>query len=303
MNQWAVWFNVISFTLMFAAFGFSFLGYLQDRRPWFRSYLLYFASYAFWLLLATYVYFRVSFVPGEHASLDLVAGLLRVAVSLIIAYSAPLMVAQLSPSGASRVIRVPLLIVPVLILLAAFLALRFTTAASAISGASSILFNGFMLAVAARGLTILRKSVPDPRAASLRAFFRLSMVLYGALICYGLAARLILSSVLSAVSVFAIGAFGLAWSILVIVDQLARAHRGVEDLRSLPAFFVREYRITDREAATVQLLVEGKTTREIGEALFVSHRTVETHTRNIYRKCRVSNKVELIKLIESCRAR
>ncbi len=87
------------------------------------------------------------------------------------------------------------------------------------------------------------------------------------------------------------------------MDQLARAQRVVEDLKSLPAFFVREYRITQREAATVQLLVEGKTTKEIGESLFVSHRTVETHTRNIYRKCGVSNKVELIKLIESCRAR
>ncbi len=180
MNQWAVWFNVISFTLMFAAFGFSFLGYLQDRRPWFRSYLLYFASFAFWLLLATYVYFRISFVPGEYATLDLVAGLLRVAVSLSIAYTAPLMVVQLSHQRASLGNHLSLLIVPALILLAAFLALRFADAGAAISDVSTILFNGFMLAVASRGIAVLRKSVPDPRAASLRAFFRLSMVLYAA---------------------------------------------------------------------------------------------------------------------------
>ena len=36
----------------------------------------------------------------------------------------------------------------------------------------------YFLAASAWGIVVLRKAVPDPRAASLRAFFRLSIVLY-----------------------------------------------------------------------------------------------------------------------------
>ncbi len=53
----------------------------------------------------------------------------------------------------------------------------------------------------------------------------------------------------------------------------------------------------------IRLLAEGLTTKDIGERLFVSPRTVETHCLNVYRKCGVSNRVELLRLIESCRNR
>jgi non-specific serine/threonine protein kinase len=50
--------------------------------------------------------------------------------------------------------------------------------------------------------------------------------------------------------------------------------------------------LSRRERAVLRLLVEGKTDREIGEALFVSHRTVQSHLARIFRKLDVHGRAE-----------
>lgn len=54
--------------------------------------------------------------------------------------------------------------------------------------------------------------------------------------------------------------------------------------------------LTDTERRVIALLVEGLTNRQIGERLFVSRRTVETHLSHAFRKMRVSTRVELAAL-------
>ena len=54
-------------------------------------------------------------------------------------------------------------------------------------------------------------------------------------------------------------------------------------------------RLTDREQQILGLLVNGHSTTEIGEMLFISHKTVETHRANIMQKLEVDNLVGLIK--------
>lgn len=54
-------------------------------------------------------------------------------------------------------------------------------------------------------------------------------------------------------------------------------------------------RLSDREMEVLQLVSDGKTTKEIAEELFVSTRTVETHRVNMMRKLNVQNTAELIK--------
>lgn len=53
-----------------------------------------------------------------------------------------------------------------------------------------------------------------------------------------------------------------------------------------------EPQLTGREMQILQLLVEGLTDREIGQALGLSERTVRYCLRNVYDKLRVSNRVE-----------
>ncbi len=52
--------------------------------------------------------------------------------------------------------------------------------------------------------------------------------------------------------------------------------------------------MSSREKEVILLLLEGKTNREIAEKLFIAESTVKYHIKNIYSKCNVNRKVELI---------
>ncbi|NLK39090.1 MAG: LuxR family transcriptional regulator [Clostridiales bacterium] len=52
--------------------------------------------------------------------------------------------------------------------------------------------------------------------------------------------------------------------------------------------------LTEREKDVLQLILSGKSNREIAEALYISENTVKTHIRNIFSKCDVSSRVELV---------
>lgn len=57
--------------------------------------------------------------------------------------------------------------------------------------------------------------------------------------------------------------------------------------------------LTKREFEVFSLLIEGKTDALISEQLFISLHTIKTHNRSIYKKLKVSNRVELIEKVMS----
>ncbi|MCX2573408.1 response regulator transcription factor [Pedobacter sandarakinus] len=52
--------------------------------------------------------------------------------------------------------------------------------------------------------------------------------------------------------------------------------------------------ITEREVEIVQLLSKGYNSKEIGDMLFISEHTVNTHRRNMVRKLDLRNSYQLI---------
>lgn len=52
--------------------------------------------------------------------------------------------------------------------------------------------------------------------------------------------------------------------------------------------------ITDREVEIVRLLSNGYNSKEIGDMLFISEHTVNTHRRNMVRKLDLRNSYQLI---------
>jgi DNA-binding NarL/FixJ family response regulator len=52
--------------------------------------------------------------------------------------------------------------------------------------------------------------------------------------------------------------------------------------------------LTDRESEILTLIAEGFTNKEIGDQLFISHRTVDTHRTNLMKKLEVNNLAGLI---------
>jgi len=62
-------------------------------------------------------------------------------------------------------------------------------------------------------------------------------------------------------------------------------------LSANPAFVV----LTDREREALQLITEGKSTKEVADALNVNVKTIETHRRNIMEKLNLHSVAELTK--------
>ena len=60
---------------------------------------------------------------------------------------------------------------------------------------------------------------------------------------------------------------------------------------------IQNFGLTKRETEVADLLIKGQTYRQISEQLFVSIPTVKSHVSNIYKKCGINNKIELIHLL------
>lgn len=73
-----------------------------------------------------------------------------------------------------------------------------------------------------------------------------------------------------------------------VVDDYVELSSSISDN---PAFIV----LTDREREVLQQLAEGKSTKEMADALSVSVKTVETHRRNIMEKLNLHSVAELTK--------
>ena len=61
--------------------------------------------------------------------------------------------------------------------------------------------------------------------------------------------------------------------------------------------FLQKYAITDREKEVIELLLSGLSIKEIGGKLDRSHKTINNHIYNIYKKTNVSSKMELLNVI------
>ncbi|HVP18426.1 MAG TPA: helix-turn-helix transcriptional regulator [Spirochaetia bacterium] len=71
------------------------------------------------------------------------------------------------------------------------------------------------------------------------------------------------------------------------------------DAFSLPDEVASRYGISPREREIITMLVRGYTNRIIGEKLFISTTTVKNHIYHIYQKTGVTNKIQLINLLNS----
>jgi PAS domain S-box-containing protein len=67
----------------------------------------------------------------------------------------------------------------------------------------------------------------------------------------------------------------------------------VKELKQLKSF----YKLTEREVEIVQLIIEGKSNKEIGTDTGLTENTVKTHVMNIFNKLNVKSRIEMINLL------
>jgi DNA-binding NarL/FixJ family response regulator len=79
---------------------------------------------------------------------------------------------------------------------------------------------------------------------------------------------------------------------LALEQAIAEALAPATEPEAAPAPSVssNRFHLTRREREVLRLLAERRTNKEIAEALFVSSRTVQTHTINIFAKLGVDNR-------------
>ena len=96
----------------------------------------------------------------------------------------------------------------------------------------------------------------------------------------------------------------------VLIEAIETVHRGEEYIEAVLKEQVLQslihpgrqsrrsptVRLTNREQEVLELICEGLTNYDIGEKLFLSHRTVENHRLALYQKLNVKNTAALVKL-------
>ncbi|GAB4299567.1 MAG: hypothetical protein Kow0098_26200 [Ignavibacteriaceae bacterium] len=89
----------------------------------------------------------------------------------------------------------------------------------------------------------------------------------------------------------------------VDIDELNEAvQRFIEQKKKLtekhlPEKLKSKFHLTDREIEIIELLLQGNSSQQIAEKLFISKHTVDTHRRNILEKTGAQNTTELFKVI------
>ncbi len=101
--------------------------------------------------------------------------------------------------------------------------------------------------------------------------------------------------------------FGYGVACVVLAVALIRAlrlrHAGEPGAGTqVPDSMMQVLAITPRERDIIEKLLEGKSDREIAALLFISPRTVDTHLRNVFRKCAVSTRLQLSQKVAEYRA-
>ncbi|MFW6213516.1 MAG: LuxR C-terminal-related transcriptional regulator [Spirochaetota bacterium] len=291
MSQFALWFDIVSFALMSAAAGLTYIVYSRNRAPWLRDYLVYSASYGLWALFAGWVFFQQVYLSAPIPTMTAVFAYARAGVSIVIAWFGPMFLLKVGGAVSARRLRlavglaVGLLIavmIPVLVL-----------ALPTLAWVISVSFNVAFAALSWRAYLRVRRNKKNP-ARPVIPILLYTAIGYTTLTLISLGVtRLLPSGSLLGINVLAGGVFVFVWALIAIL-VFGKWIGGREASTSVPQSFLSDYQITRREGEILIVLVGGKTAGQIGEALYISQRTVEAHLRNIYRKCGVANRVELM---------
>ena len=296
LNQVALWANTTTFAV--AAVTLVLAAGASERHPakWVRPYLVYHAAYALWLLILTYAFFRAIYVPEPSQGLDSAISGLRLAASGAILWAYPSLIFSLFDGGdGSRLLRAGSLAVGGTILLAT-LALVAMDASSLLLGLLNLLFNGYLLALSVFALLKAREAAPSRTRRILAPLFWISAAFYlYALVAGGLLVGT--GQTLRFLSAISASIYCLPWSLLVgirLFRELAEVPR-----RGMDESFAGRFGITSREADVIEHVIQGLPNKHIARELSISLRTVETHLYNVFRKCGVRSRTELIRKIQT----
>lgn len=92
--------------------------------------------------------------------------------------------------------------------------------------------------------------------------------------------------------------FFLVWHVINLVYGIRRYFQPVSPMNlEIPQAMLRDFKITQREEEIMKLILRGSSNKEIAFALGISLKTVKNHIYNLFQKCGIRSRIELILLI------
>ena len=88
------------------------------------------------------------------------------------------------------------------------------------------------------------------------------------------------------------------WIKYYFLDYLKKQNV-IKKITSVVEDICEKHNLSNRQQQILELLLEGKSNREIEESLFISYHTVKNHVYNIFKKLGIKNRFELINLISN----
>jgi DNA-binding CsgD family transcriptional regulator len=295
--QAVLWFNILGFTLMFAAFVLALLYWMRGAPDWLKYYLLYHFFYMAWQAVMSVASLNIHLLGVPPESFGLSLALTRAALSAGIILSYPPFILRLTGKPPKPQVQLPIYVLPVLLIAATLFSVFYSYLPAIIT--INVIYNAFLLFLSYYGLRALQRQPVHGLRAVMKVFLRLSLLLYLFVVLTTPLFFLIPRDLSSSIGLFLNGLFSFLWGAIMTVHLIRRFSAPEAGENRLPEAFKDFYRITRREEEILEQLLRGKNSQEIGDALFISRRTVETHLYNLYRKTKTSNRVELINRIGS----
>jgi DNA-binding CsgD family transcriptional regulator len=121
--------------------------------------------------------------------------------------------------------------------------------------------------------------------------------IYGPVFCFGLSSILLNMGILY---------LYIRQTIIIDAQHLTMEVSGAQPIwtpeRGLSAKFCERYSLTDREKDIVEVMMQGKSNKEIADTVLISLRTVGNYLQNVYKKTGVPNRFALYSLIKGDQA-
>jgi len=298
MKSFLLWFSIFAFTLFTASTISTLARYVSSKSSILFQYLLLKLFFGLWLIVYTYALFTELFIEPLSAPQQNIVALLRMFISAFVLYITPVLSIRLKGNIVSLKKKVLLLIAPASYAISVFFLL--TTPAMGFFAWVIILYYIYLIFFAIYAVTTPSASLPITNRLILY-YFRYTVPAYFILLPTSLHPIFPLPEVwLNFLAVSPRAAYCTGWALMdIIIYFFLEYSHETKRVEAIPLAFIKDFGITEREQDIITLMIRGKSSSAIGEDLFISPRTVETHMYNIYRKCSVKNKMALFNLLRS----
>lgn len=294
MIHLVLWFNIFALLAFLGSLPMMIVMWVRGLYHWTRTALWYLVVLVFYQLLFTFRFFCGTYIGNIPYSIQIVFEIISVLSSAAALLLLVLLVLRYLGGRTRPLTYVAAALPGVLLLLAMILILFFDykglikpTNTTYYFFVTAVSLYGFMKS---RGLHIAREARVVRYLLLIHVAFNLYFVLYSNVRSFNLPDGI--PGIILVVPLYI-----LSWAILLIIWSAMSLSGGRDASTVVPEVFSKNYELSPRETEIVSKLVNGKSNREISRELFISVRTVDTHIYNIYRKCSVKSRMELVKLI------